>query len=54
MLNELDRRGLANDLTVDKFKNLAGFGIRAHVGGREVLVGAQRLLERYSLASPGG
>ena len=49
VLDELDRRGLANDLTVDEFENLAGFGIRAHVGGRDVLVGAQRLLERYSV-----
>src|SRR5438034_9468021 len=49
VLDEVDRRGLANDLTVDEFENLAGFGIRAHVGGREVLVGAQRLLDRYNV-----
>jgi P-type Cu2+ transporter len=49
VLDEADRRGLANDLTVEDFENLAGFGIRAHVSGREVLVGAQRLLERYTI-----
>jgi P-type E1-E2 ATPase len=49
VLDELDRRALANDLSVDDFENVAGSGIRAHVGGREVLVGAQRLLERYNV-----
>jgi Cu2+-exporting ATPase len=49
VLDEVDRRGLASELTVDEFENVAGFGIRARVGGREVLVGAQRLLERYAI-----
>jgi Cu2+-exporting ATPase len=49
VLDELERRGLANHLRVDDFVNAAGFGIRAQVGGREVLVGAQRLLERSSI-----
>jgi Cu2+-exporting ATPase len=49
VLDELERRGLANDLTVDEFENIAGFGIRAHVADREVLVGAQRLLDRYTI-----
>jgi Cu2+-exporting ATPase len=49
VLDEVNRRGLANDLTVDEFENLAGFGIRAHIDGREVLVGAQRLLERFEI-----
>jgi P-type E1-E2 ATPase len=49
VLDEVDRRGIGNDLTVDEFESLAGFGIRAHVAGREVLVGAQRLLERYTI-----
>jgi Cu2+-exporting ATPase len=49
VLDELDRRGLANDLSVDEFENVAGSGIRAHVSGREVLVGAERLLERYNV-----
>ena len=49
VLEEVGRRGLANDLTIDQFENLAGFGIRAHIAGREVLVGAQRLLERFRI-----
>jgi Cu2+-exporting ATPase len=49
VLDELDRRDLANDLSVDDFENVAGSGVRAHVGGRGVLVGAQRLLERYNV-----
>jgi P-type Cu2+ transporter len=49
VVEELERHGLRNDMSVDEFENLAGFGIRARVGGREVLVGAQRLLERYNI-----
>jgi P-type Cu2+ transporter len=49
ILDELERRRLANDLRVEQFENVAGFGIRARVSGREVLVGAQRLLERHSV-----
>ena len=49
VVEELERHGLRNDVSVDEFENLAGFGIRARVGGREVLVGAQRLLERYNI-----
>jgi cation transport ATPase len=33
-LDEADRRGLANDLTVEDFENLAGLGIRAHIRAR--------------------
>jgi Cu2+-exporting ATPase len=50
LADELERRGLANDLPVEDFENLAGFGIRASVGGHAVLVGTQRLLERYNIA----
>jgi Cu2+-exporting ATPase len=46
ILDELERRGLDNDVSVDSFENVAGFGIRAKVDGRDVLVGAQRLLDR--------
>ena len=45
ILDELEQRGLPNDLTVGNFENIAGSGIRASVDGREVLVGAQRLLD---------
>ena len=46
---ELEQRGLRNDLSIDRFENLAGFGISARVGGRDVLVGATRLLERFNI-----
>jgi Cu2+-exporting ATPase len=49
VLDEVDRRGLSDDLSVDEFENLAGFGIHARIAGREVLVGAQRLLERFAI-----
>ncbi|HYY88438.1 MAG TPA: heavy metal translocating P-type ATPase, partial [Chloroflexota bacterium] len=46
VLDEVERRGLTTDLPVDDFENVPGYGIAARVDGREVLVGAQRLLER--------
>jgi Cu2+-exporting ATPase len=46
VLDELQRRNLVNDLSVDSFENVAGYGVRATVGGHQVLVGAQRLLDR--------
>jgi len=50
VLDELERRGLANDASVGEFENIPGHGVRATVGGRQVLVGAPRLLERFSVA----
>jgi Cu2+-exporting ATPase len=49
VLAELERRGLHNDLPVEEFENIAGHGVRAKVSGREVLVGAQRLLDRFGV-----
>jgi Cu2+-exporting ATPase len=49
VLDELDRRGLANDLAVEDFENVPGYGVRARVSGRDVHVGAQRLLDRYNI-----
>jgi len=49
VLEELERRGLANDLSIQDFENVAGHGIRARVNEREVLVGARRLLDRYDV-----
>ncbi|MGI9149028.1 MAG: heavy metal translocating P-type ATPase [Chloroflexota bacterium] len=49
VLQELGRRGLTNDLTVDDFENIPGHGVRATVGGRVVLVGAERLLTRFNV-----
>ncbi len=45
VLDELERRGLANDLAIEEFENLAGRGVRARVGDRDVLVGTRRLME---------
>ncbi len=36
--------------TLSDFEALAGFGVRATVSGQDVLVGANRLMERYSVA----
>ena len=44
VLEEIERRRLANDLGVADFENLAGRGVRARVDGRAVLVGTQRLM----------
>jgi Cu2+-exporting ATPase len=49
VLDELERRGLSNDQTVEDFENVAGYGVRASVDGRQILVGATRLLERFSV-----
>jgi len=49
VLDELTRRGLANDLPIQEFESIPGHGVRATVGGRAVLVGAQRLLERFAV-----
>ena len=49
VLDELERRGLSNDQTVEDFENIAGYGVRASVDGRQILVGAARLLERFSV-----
>jgi Cu2+-exporting ATPase len=49
VLEAMQRRGLANALALSDFKNLPGYGIRATVGGREILVGARRLLERFDV-----
>lgn len=49
ILDEVERRKLTNDLVLADFENMAGYGIRARVGGREILVGAQRLLDRSNI-----
>jgi P-type Cu2+ transporter len=49
ILDELERRRLVNELDVHDFENIAGYGIRAGVANHEVLVGAQRLLDRFSV-----
>jgi Cu2+-exporting ATPase len=44
LLDEARRRGVDGG-AVEDFENLAGRGVRARVGGREVLVGTRRLME---------
>jgi Cu2+-exporting ATPase len=48
--DELERRGLSKDLTLEDFENVPGYGIAARVHGRSVLVGAPRLLEREGVS----
>jgi hypothetical protein len=47
------RRGLPNNLPVEDFRNLAGRGVRARVGGRLVLIGTPRLMEEQEVALGG-
>jgi P-type Cu2+ transporter len=49
VLNELKQRGLVNDLVVTNFENIPGYGVRTTVSNREVLVGAQRLIDRFQV-----
>jgi Cu+-exporting ATPase len=48
VLDELERRGLANDPPIDDLVNLPGYGVRATARGRHILVGAPRLLQRLA------
>jgi Cu2+-exporting ATPase len=49
ILDEMQRRQLPNDATVEDFENIAGYGVRATVSGRQVLVGAARLLDHFEV-----
>jgi Cu2+-exporting ATPase len=49
VLDELARRSIPNDAVLGDFENIAGHGVRATVDGRQVLVGATRLLERFGV-----
>jgi len=53
VLEELERRGLANDVPVEDFENFAGRGVRARLDGREVLVGTRRLMEERAISFDG-
>lgn len=53
VLDELERRELSKDLPVETFENLAGRGVHARVGGRDVLVGTRRLLEERKILLDG-
>jgi Cu2+-exporting ATPase len=49
VLDELERRNIANNASIDDFENIPGHGVRASVAGQQVLVGAPRLLERFAV-----
>jgi P-type Cu2+ transporter len=49
VLGELEHRGIANDAQIDDVENMPGYGVRATLGGRQVLVGATRLMERFRI-----
>jgi Cu2+-exporting ATPase len=53
ILDELARRELINDLPVEDFENLAGRGVSARVGTRQVLVGTRRLLDEHGISLGG-
>jgi P-type Cu2+ transporter len=53
VLDELERRELINDLPVEDFENLAGRGVSARVGDRQVLVGTRRLFEEEGVSLDG-
>jgi Cu2+-exporting ATPase len=49
VLDEVERRGLDNSLTVEAFENVPGGGVAARVNGRAVLIGTRRLLEQNAV-----
>jgi Cu2+-exporting ATPase len=53
VLEEVERRGLTNDLPVEDFENLAGRGVSAQVGDHRVLVGTRRLFEEEGVSLDG-
>ncbi len=49
VLEEAKHRGVAVSTQVEKFKNLAGHGVEAIVGGKHVLVGTVRLMNDWKV-----
>ena len=49
VLEEVKHRGVAVSTQVEKFKNLAGHGVEAIVGGKHVLVGTVRLMNDWKV-----
>ncbi len=45
VLDELEKRGLALPVSVDKFENLSGLGVKAVVDGKQVLIGTVKLMK---------
>ncbi|MBK6770420.1 MAG: copper-translocating P-type ATPase [Ardenticatenales bacterium] len=53
ILDEAERRGLVVPTEIEAFESIAGLGVRARVGGRDVLVGTLRLLEQNGIPLDG-
>jgi P-type Cu2+ transporter len=53
VLDELERRGLPNSLSVEDFENVPGRGVRARVNGRDVLIGTKHLLDQHAVSLDG-
>ena len=52
VLDEAAERGLRDGPAVADFANLAGRGIRARLGGQEILIGTRRLLQEQAVPLP--
>ncbi len=50
VLDELKVRGLTLPVSVDKFENLSGLGVKAIVDGKSVLIGTVRLMKESNIA----
>ena len=50
VLNEIKLRGLTLPVSVNKFENLSGLGVKAIVEGKPVLIGTVRLMKERSIA----
>ena len=49
VLEEGKRRGLKLPTRIERFENLPGLGVRASIGGREVLVGTVKLMKQSDI-----
>lgn len=50
VLDELKKRGLTLPVSVDKFENLSGLGVKAIVDGKQVLIGTVKLMKESNVA----
>ncbi len=50
VLGELKKRGLTLPVSVDKFENLSGLGVKAIVDGKAVLIGTVKLMKESNIS----
>lgn len=50
ILDELKKRGLTLPESVDKFENLSGLGVKAIVGGKQILIGTVKLMKENNIS----